>query len=55
VSFPDANTALVRGKYVLDGMKVMGIKTSPSGSYVLRQKRQQGQWLIEKAEVMKGE
>jgi hypothetical protein len=40
---------------VLGGMKVMGLKTSPSGSYVLRQKRQQGHWLIEKAEVTKGE
>jgi hypothetical protein len=36
---------------VLDGMKVMGFKTSPNGSYVLWQKRQQGRWLIEKAEV----
>jgi hypothetical protein len=30
----------------------MGIKTSPAGSYVLRQKRQQGAWMIEKAEVL---
>lgn len=52
VSLIDANTALVKGQYVLDGMKVMGVKTSPAGSYVLRQKRQQGAWLIEKAEVL---
>jgi uncharacterized protein (TIGR02246 family) len=51
ISLVDANTALVRGKYVLEGMKVMGIRTSPDGSYVLRQKRQQGRWLIERAEV----
>jgi uncharacterized protein (TIGR02246 family) len=53
VSLIDANTALVKGQYVLQGMKVMGIKTSPAGSYVLRQKRQQGgAWFIEKAEVL---
>jgi uncharacterized protein (TIGR02246 family) len=52
VSLIDANTALVKGQYVLDGMKVMGVKTAPAGSYVLRQRRQQGAWLIEKAEVL---
>jgi hypothetical protein len=52
VSLIDANTALVKGQYVLDGMKIMGIKTSPAGSYALRQKRQQGTWLIERAEVL---
>jgi uncharacterized protein (TIGR02246 family) len=52
VSLLDANTALVKGQYVLVGMKIMGVNTSPAGSYVLRQKRQQGAWLIEKAEVL---
>ena len=52
VSLIDANTALVKGQYVLDGMKVIGIATSPAGSFVLRQKRQQGAWMIEKAEVI---
>jgi ketosteroid isomerase-like protein len=52
VSLVDANTALVRGKYVLDGMKVMGVKTSPEGSYILRQRKQQGTWKIAKAEVL---
>lgn len=52
VSLVDANTALVKGKYILDGMIVMGIKTSPAGSYVLRQKRQRGAWMIERAEVL---
>jgi uncharacterized protein (TIGR02246 family) len=52
VTLIDANTALVKGKYVLDGMIVMGIKTSPTGSYVLRQKSRQGAWMIEKAEVL---
>ena len=51
VSLVDANTALVRGKYVLNGMKVLGVKTSPAGAYVLRQKKQQGVWMIAKAEV----
>jgi uncharacterized protein (TIGR02246 family) len=52
VSLVDANTALVRGKYVLDGMKVMGVKTSPEGSYILRQRKHQGTWKIAKAEVL---
>ncbi|HEX2227470.1 MAG TPA: SgcJ/EcaC family oxidoreductase [Candidatus Binatia bacterium] len=52
VTLVDANTALVKGKYVLDGMTVMGIKTSPTGSYVLRQKNLKGAWMIEKAEVL---
>jgi hypothetical protein len=42
----------VKGKYVLDGMKVLGVSTSPAGTYVLRQKKQKGAWLIEKAEVL---
>ncbi len=52
VSVVDANTALVRGQYTLDGVKILGVKTSPAGSYVLRQKKLQGAWLIEKAEVL---
>ena len=52
VSLLDRDTALVKGQYVLDGMKILGIKTSPAGSYVLRQKKQQGAWMIEKAEVL---
>lgn len=52
VSVIDANTALVRGQYTLDGMKILGVKTSPAGAYVLRQKKLQGAWLIEKAEVL---
>jgi uncharacterized protein (TIGR02246 family) len=52
VSFVDANTAVVKGKYQLEGMKILGLDTSPEGSYVLRQKKQQGRWMIAKAEVL---
>jgi hypothetical protein len=52
VALIDVSTALVKGKYVLDGMKVLGVSTSPAGTYVLRQKKQKGAWLIEKAEVL---
>jgi uncharacterized protein (TIGR02246 family) len=52
ISLVDASTASIKGKYVLNGMIVMGIKTSPAGAYVLRQKKHQGVWLIEKAEVL---
>jgi uncharacterized protein (TIGR02246 family) len=51
VSPMDADTAIVKGKYQLEGMKIMGVTTSPEGSYVLRQKKQQGRWMIAKAEI----
>jgi uncharacterized protein (TIGR02246 family) len=53
VSLEDANTAIVKGTYQLDGMKIVGVKTSPEGSYTLRQKRQQGRWMIARAEIQR--
>ncbi len=52
VALIDVSTALVNGKFGVDGMKVLGVSTSPAGTYVLRQKKQKGAWLIEKAEVL---
>ena len=51
VSLVDANTAVVKGKYLIDGMKILGVKTSAEGSYIFRQIKQQGRWMISKAEV----
>jgi uncharacterized protein (TIGR02246 family) len=53
VSLVDANTAVVKGKYQLEGMKIMGVATSPAGSYIVRQKKQQGRWMIAKAEIVR--
>jgi uncharacterized protein (TIGR02246 family) len=51
VSHPDADTAVVKGTYELQGIKVLGFTSSSTGSYVFRQTKQDGRWLISKAEV----
>ena len=51
VSLDGANTAVVKGKYQLKGMKLLGIKTSPEGSFVLRQRKQGEPWMISRAEL----
>ena len=53
VSVLKNGTALVEGKYELKGMKIVGVETSPEGSFVVRYKKQQGQWMISKAEILK--
>jgi uncharacterized protein (TIGR02246 family) len=56
VSRPDPQTAVVQGTYKLDGINLLGFTTTASGSYILRQvKRDDGRWLIAKAEVKKGD
>jgi uncharacterized protein (TIGR02246 family) len=54
VSVLNNGTALVEGMYELKGMKIMGVETSPQGSFVVRYKKQQGRWMIAKAEIVKG-
>lgn len=54
VTFVDKDTAVVRGKYHLDGMSLlMGLKTSAQGSFLLRQKKQGDKWLISRAQINK--
>jgi uncharacterized protein (TIGR02246 family) len=53
VSLPDEDTAVVKGTYRLDGIKLLGLTKSSAGSYVLRQMKQNGQWIIAKAEVLR--
>lgn len=55
VSRPDPQTAVVRGTYKLDGINLLGFSTNASGSYVLRQVKRDGRWLIARAEVRKGD
>ena len=52
LSLPDSNTALIQGTYRLDGIKVLGVSTSATGSYKLRQVKRDGRWFIAKAEVI---
>jgi uncharacterized protein (TIGR02246 family) len=51
VSMPNATTAVVKGKYHLDGMKILGVEGAPEGSFILHQSKQQGRWMITKAEI----
>jgi uncharacterized protein (TIGR02246 family) len=51
VSQPDDDSAVLKGRYQLEGIKVLGISTTSTGSYELRQTKQNGRWLIAKAEV----
>jgi uncharacterized protein (TIGR02246 family) len=55
VSMPNGTTAVVKGKYQLEGMKVLGVETSPEGSFILHQTKQQGRWMIAKAEIHRKE
>ncbi|MBI4522858.1 MAG: SgcJ/EcaC family oxidoreductase [Deltaproteobacteria bacterium] len=55
ISLVDARTAIVKGKYRLDGMRLVGLKTSTEGAYIFRQRKHQGQWLISKAEILRNE
>ena len=54
VSRPDPDTAVVQGTYKLDGIRIMGLHTSASGSYTLRQVKREGRWFISRAEITKG-
>ena len=45
--------AVVKGKYRLDGMNILGFETAPEGLFVLRHKKQQGRWMIAKAELLR--
>lgn len=53
VTILNNGTAVVEGIYQVKGMKILGVETSPEGSFILRQKKQQGRWLIAKAEILK--
>ena len=45
-------TATVEGQYQLDGMKILGVPTAPEGSFVFRHRKQQGRWMISRAEFI---
>jgi uncharacterized protein (TIGR02246 family) len=53
VSFPSNDTAVIKGKYQLQGMKLLGTEKSPEGSFIFRQRKHQGQWMISAAEVLR--
>jgi hypothetical protein len=44
---------VVKGKYQLQGMKLLGMEKSPEGSFTFRQTKREGRWMISKAEVLR--
>jgi uncharacterized protein (TIGR02246 family) len=55
VSQIDADTAIVKGRYELAGIKILGFNKAAGGTFVLRQENVNGRWLISKAEVKSGD
>jgi uncharacterized protein (TIGR02246 family) len=53
VSLDGNDTATVKGKYRLEGVKIMGQEKSPEGGFVFSHKKQQGRWFIAKAELLR--
>lgn len=51
VSHSDADTSVVKGTYQLHGIKLLGFTSTSTGSYVFRQTKRDGRWLISKAEL----
>ena len=55
VSLEGNDTAVVKGKYRLEGVKVLGFEKAPEGSFVFNHKKAQGRWMIAKAELQRNE
>ena len=45
--------AVVKGTYRLEGMSILGVDAAPEGPFVLRHRKQQGRWMIAKAEILR--
>ena len=54
VAVLDSGTAVVKGKYRLNGVKVLGFEKSPEGSFIIQHKKSQDRWMIAKAELRSG-
>ena len=55
VSLQGSDAAVVKGRYRLNGVKIMRFENAPEGSFIFRHKRQQGRWMILKAELLRDE
>jgi uncharacterized protein (TIGR02246 family) len=55
ISQIDPETAIVKGRYELAGIKILGFNKAAGGTFVLRQQKVNGRWLISKAEVKSGD
>jgi len=43
----------VKGKYRLEGVKILGFEKAPEGGFVFSHKKDQGRWIIETAELLR--
>jgi uncharacterized protein (TIGR02246 family) len=48
-----STSAVVKGKYRLNGVKVLGIEKTPQGSFIIQHKKHQGRWMISRAELLR--
>ena len=53
VSLENNDTAVVKGKYRLEGVKILGFEKAPEGGFVFSHKKDQGRWIIETAELLR--
>jgi uncharacterized protein (TIGR02246 family) len=53
VSLNNDGTAVVKGKYRLEGVKVLVFENAPEGTFIFNHKRVQGRWMIAKAELLR--
>jgi hypothetical protein len=48
------NTAVIKGKYAIDGVAIaLGVKKSFEGPFILRVQKQNGEWSILSAQLLK--
>lgn len=54
ISELNVERATVKGTYQLEGINILGFSKSLTGSFILHQIKQQGRWLISRAELTDG-
>lgn len=45
------NSAVVKGRYRLRGAKLLGIEKAPEGQFVFRHQKENGRWILQKADL----
>jgi uncharacterized protein (TIGR02246 family) len=54
INFIKGNTAVIKGKYAIDGVAIaLGVKKSFAGPFILRVRKQNGEWSILSAQLLK--
>lgn len=51
IANPDEATAVIKGTYRIDGVKILGFTTSSDGTYEIRETLRDGRWQIARANV----